>query len=121
MFVKLTGIAPEAITPLEMAIKRGEFNASLKTYRDQDSSHTFAGSLVTIVNCKRVEFAGTYTLELKILVKCARAYTQGDGPSEFGEYFTPAAILLKLIPLLSLGHRIQFFPQTGGLIPREKK
>ncbi|MCX6722181.1 MAG: hypothetical protein NTY04_03250 [Candidatus Staskawiczbacteria bacterium] len=80
--------------------------------------------LVRIEGCKLDQTYGTYTIELRITVKCAQAMVLDNACAEphtrFGEYFAPMTVLQELFAILSIGQQARIFPDQELLAEDEK-
>lgn len=110
MIVKITGVKPEAITPLH-TIAQGELKENSEGLMDRNNGLQRI-YLVKVLNTKFDEFHGTYTVELKIMLRCGAAMSGPGkgGRTRFGAYFTPISVFEQLFKTLSIGQEQNFFP-----------
>jgi len=119
MILKIVGVKPEAITPLH-EIAKGELKENPEGFVDRNAA-CYPIYLARILSVKLDQTYGTYTVELKIMVRCGAAMS-GPGKEEktrFGTYFVSGSVLERLLKILSIGQEQTFFRSNSVLV--EKK
>jgi hypothetical protein len=116
MIVKVTGVAPEAISRLHQKIKEGVFCQPFFRSDDAVKATILKENLVRVLNSKFEEEKGTYTVEICIKVKTEgtmRNYAASNHAKR-GYYFMSLPMLQELFSLLSWGQLI--FPDEEKLV-----